>query len=893
MSELKNQYPPKQGLRFFRWYCHPRLADDIEGDLIEVYRKRLSQMGKRKADVRFVIDVLLLFRRGIIKPPKNKKLHSGFENQNQLDMILNYFKIGWRMLLRTKGYSVINIGGLAIGMTVTMLIALWVYDELSFNRYHTNYDSIVQLWHGENNPETKAISGGMAMQFAVAGALKDEYQHFFKHVIRSWWTGDNTLATSDAKFMRKGKFMEPAAIEVFSLHMLKGTNASLEDPNGFILSHSTASIMFGTEDPIGKTLRIDNGIDVHVTGVYENIPANSTLGDVEFIGNFRQIQTLHPWIGSNPSDWDNTYQQLYAQLQPNVTIDAVNSGIKDIYFKHLPEELIAYRDKYKPFAQVVPMSTWHLYSEFENGKPAGGRIVFVWLFGIIGAFVLLLACINFMNLSTARSEKRAREVGVRKTVGSSRTQLVTQFLSESFVVSALGFLLALILVTLLKDQFNTISGKRIMLPFDNMTFWAAAILFLLLTTLLAGLYPAFFLSSFRPAKVLKGPSKAGWLALMPRRILVVVQFAVSTTLIIGTLVVYQQVQFARDRPVGYDRQGLISVDVRDKGFIGKQNVLRTELLATGVVEAVSYSSAPVTAIWGGTGGYDWKGRDPNFDAEFSICQVTPDFGKTLLWKVVEGRDFSAEIATDTLDAVILNQAAVKYMGWEHAAGETLIDINAEDGAVRWSKTIVGVIEDMVMESPYEPVAPTIFFFKSNSANLMNIRIAPSVSAVAALPRIEGVVKTIAPSTIFNYKFVDDEYAAKFSQEAQVGVLAGIFSLLAIFISCLGLFGLASFMAEQRTKEIGIRKVMGASVTRLWQMLSKDFVVLVLIGCVISIPGTWYFMSQWLERFQYRTEISWWIFAATALLSFLVTLATVSYQSIRAARMNPVKSLRTE
>jgi hypothetical protein len=472
-------------------------------------------------------------------------------------------------------------------------------------------------------------------------------------------------------------------------------------------------------------------------------------------------------------------------------------------------------------------------------------------------------------------------------------QLVTQFLSESFVVSVIGFLIAIILVTLLKDQFNVISGKRITLPFDNMAFWATALLFLLFTTLLAGLYPAFFLSSFRPAKVLKGPSKAGWSALMPRKILVVVQFAVSTTLIIGTLVVYQQVQYARDRPVGYNRQGLISVDLRDKEFRGKQNVLRNELLNSGIVHAVSFSSAPVTAIWTSTGGYDWKGRDPNFDAEFAICQVTPDFGKTLGWKLVEGRDFSIDVATDTLDAVILNQAAVKYMGWEHAAGETLIDINAEDGAIRWSKTIVGVVEDMVMESPYEPVTPTIFFFKSNSANLMNIRINPEVSAVTALPRIEGVVKSIVPSALFNYKFVDDEYATKFSQETQVGTLAGIFSMLAIFISCLGLFGLASFMAEQRTKEIGIRKVMGASVTTLWGMLSKDFVVLVIIGCVISIPGSWYFMNAWLQRFNYRIEISWWIFAFTSLLSFVVTLLTVSYQSIRAARMNPVNSLRTE
>ena len=696
--------PPQLPLKILRWFCDPEVLEDVEGDLSELFRSRASK-SIYLAKLLYARDVMLLFRPGIVRTPIE------FRNTNQFHMIGNHIKVGWRMLLRTPGYSAINVGGLAIGMAVAMLIGLWVYDELSFNRYHDNYDSIVQLWHGETNPDTQEISGGLAMQFAVAGALKDDYQHYFKHVIRSWWTGDFTLGTADTKFRRKGKFMEPAAIEVLSLRMLKGSNASLSDPKGFILSESTATAIFGTEDPIGKVLRIDNGIDVHVTGVYDDIPANSTFGDVQFIGTFVQIQQLRPWIGKNPSDWDNTYQQLYAQLQPNVTVESVNAGVRDLYHKYLPDDLIAYRDKYHPFLQVVPMSTWHLYSEFENGKPAGGRIVFVWLFGIIGAFVLLLACINFTNLSTARSEKRAREVGVRKTVGSMRAQLVAQFLSESFVVTVLGFVIGLALVALLRDLFNAVSGKKIALPFDNPLFWGIALVFLIVTTLLAGMYPAFYLSSFRPAKVLKGTLNAGRFASWPRKVLVIVQFAVSTTLIIGTLVVYQQVQYARNRPVGYDRQGLISIDLSDQEYSGKQNVLRTELLASGVVHAVSFSSSPVTEIWTSTGGYDWKGRDPNFDAEFAVCQVTPEFGTTLGWKVVEGRDFSADLATDTTDAVILNEAAVRYMGWKRAAGETLIDINAEDGVIRWSKNIIGVVKDMVMESPYEPVRPTIFFFR--------------------------------------------------------------------------------------------------------------------------------------------------------------------------------------
>lgn len=876
--------PPLKAITFLRWFCREDYIEEIEGDLTEIFQKE-SEHSPHWSKWRFVWRVLRYFRPEFIKSMNYQPNTNG--------MYKSYFRIAWRNLLRNKGYSIINVGGLAIGLTVAMLIGLWVYDELSFNKYHDNYENIVQLWHGEIDPDTKEISGGIAMQFAVAGALKDDYQHYFRHVIRSWWTGDYTLATADALFRRKGKFMEPAALEVLSLRMLEGTYASLDDPKGFVLSASTAKAIFGSDDPIGKPLRIDNGIDVQVTGVYEDIPANSTFGDVQFIGTFEQIQTLQPWIGKNPSDWENTYQQLYAQLQPNVTVESVNSAIRDLYFKYFPDDLIAYRDKYNPFVQVVPMSTWHLYSEFVNGKPAGGRIVFVWLFGIIGGFVLVLACINFVNLSTARSEKRSREVGVRKTVGSLRSQLVGQFLSESFLVVVIGFMIALVLVALLMDLFNVVTAKRIALPFSDVTFWIVSTLFLLLTTVLAGLYPAFYLSAFQPAKVLKGAVNVGRFASWPRKVLVVMQFAVSTTLIIGTLVVYQQVEFARDRPVGYNRHGLILIDLNDKEYNGKQNVLRTELLATGVVDAVSFSSSPVTDARNSTGGYDWKGRDPNFDAEFVVCQVTPDFGQTLGWKLVEGRDFSSELATDTLDAVILNRAAVKYMGWDHAAGETLMDINSDDGAIIWSKTIIGVVEDIVMQSPYEPVRPTIFYFKSQAASLMNVRINPAVSARDALQRIESVVKLIVPSALFSYKFVDDEYAAKFSQEARVGTLAGIFSLLAIFISCMGLFGLASFVAERRTKEIGIRKIMGANVATLWRMLSKDFVVLVIIASVISVPVAWYFMKLWLNRFEYRTEISWWVFAITCLLSFGLTLLTVSFHSIRAARMNPVNSLRTE
>jgi ABC-type lipoprotein release transport system permease subunit len=538
------------------------------------------------------------------------------------------------------------------------------------------------------------------------------------------------------------------------------------------------------------------------------------------------------------------------------------------------------------------MSTWHLYSEFKNGKPVGGRIIYVWLFGIIGIFVLLLACINFINLSTARSEKRAKEVGVRKAIGSAKWQLISQFLSESLIFVALAFVFSIVLVALLVNWFNELTDKNIALPFGNPMFWVVGIAFIAAIGFMAGLYPAFYLSSFQPVKVLKGTLGIGRSAGLPRRVLVVVQFTVSVILIVGTLVVYEQIQYARNRPVGYDRQSLITVTLDDTNFKGKQNVLRTELLNTGVVSETGLSSSPLTAVWNTTNGYNWRGKDPNLDANFAICNVTLDFGKTINWELIAGRDFSSDLATDSTDAIIINEAAANYMGLKNPVGEELVDVD-EFGHPKWTKKIVGVVRDIVMESPYEPVRQTLYFFRKDAANLMHIRISPTVSATTALPKIKSAVEKVAPAVVFDYEFVDAEYALKFSQEERIGKLSVVFSILAIFISCLGLFGLASFVAEQRTKEIGIRKVMGATVSNLWQMLSKDFVVLVFISAFISIPISYYLMSSWLGKFEYRTEISWWIFLGSCMGALAITLLTVSYQAIKAALMNPVDSLRSE
>ena len=883
--KLRDQ-PPRLFLRFFQWYCAPKLRDYIEGDLMEVYNGRIKESGKRKADIKFIIDVLLLCRPGIIKTSEKNN------HVNQFGMFKSYYKIGWRRLIRNKGYSIINIGGLAIGMTVAMFISLWIYDELSFNKYHRNYDDIAQVWRGGTDPVTSDIGGGFALQYPVVPTLKNDYPQFFKHVLISWFPSDYTVSTDDKKFSFKGQFIEGGALEMLSLKMLRGNYKSLNDQRSIVLSKSMAEALFGTEDPMNKNLRIDSRMDVQVSGIYEDIPRNNRFGEVKFFAPWALFAASNQWVKNSEGDWDNSSFNGYAQLQSNVSVDEVNAAIKDLYNKNVPAHFFTTIEKYKPFVQLIPMSTWHLYSEFQNGKPVGGRIMFVWLFGVVGIFVLLLACINFINLSTARSEKLAKEVGIRKAVGSAKAQLISQFLSESFMVVLVSFGFSVLLLTLLQTWFNELSGKDIALPFGHPYFWAIAIPFLAITGFLAGVYPALFLSSFQPVRVLKGVLRLEGFASLPRKVLVVVQFTVSVILIIGTVVVYQQVQFARNRPIGYDRNSLITVELNDPNHKGKEHVLRTELLNTGVVSGTAFSSSPLTAVWNATSGYEWPGKDPEMDTEFVICNVTLDYGKTVGLQFVAGRDFSTDIGSDSTESIIINEAAVKYMGLKNPVGQLLTDVD-EFGKPKWSKQIIGVVKDMVMESPFEPARQTIYYFNKNASRLLHIKINPRESPAVALSKIKAVFDKIVPSDLFEYKFVDQEYALKFSQEERVGKLSGVFSILAIFISCLGLFGLSSFVAEQRTKEIGIRKVMGASVSRLWQMLSKDFVVLVIISCFIAVPISYYLMNSWLQKYEYRTEISLWILLLTCIVAIFITLLTVSYQAIKAAMMNPVNSLRSE
>jgi putative ABC transport system permease protein len=795
-------------------------------------------------------------------------------------MLKNYLKTAWRNLLRNKISSFINITGLAVGMAVAILIGLWIWDEISFNKENKNYDRIAAVMQNIN--QNGKIDTWDGLPFPLAANLRADFKDDFKSVTLVNWA-NSVLSYHEKPLSQKGLYVEPQAPYMFDLKMIKGTLDGLKDPNAILLSQSSALAIFGNEDPVNKTITIEN-VPAKVTGVYKDLPANSSFADRQFIACWNLKLQVNPYLKTMDNPWGMNGFQVLVQLNDNADLKTVSAKIKDEKLKNIREgERIA-----KPQLFLQPMSKWHLYSEFKNGVNTGGRIEFVWWFGIIGAFVLLLACINFMNLSTARSEKRAKEVGIRKAVGSLRTQLIAQFLSESIIVSCLSFIISILLVQLSLRSFNNVAGKSIMLPLTNSYFWLLLLIFTVFTGIIAGSYPAFYLSSFKPVKVLKGIFSAGKFSSLPRKVLVVLQFTVSVVLIIGTVVIYRQIQFAKNRPVGYEKNGIVTISMHMYDIGGHFEAIRNDLKNTGTVEEIAESGNPITEVWNSNGGMSWKGKPAGSSSDFPMSSVSFDYGKVVGWKIIEGRDFSRNFPSDSA-AFILNESAVKYMGFKNPIGE---QVSFNDGV---AFTVVGVVKDFIMESPYEDVRPSLFRIvrRNNGGGLLNVKINPSVSAHVALAKIESVLKKYNPGQPLEYKFADEEYEKKFGDEERIGNLATVFAALAIFISCLGLFGLSSFVAEQRSKEIAVRKVLGASAFTLWQLLSKDFVLLVFISLLTAIPVSYYLMHHWLQNYHYHAALSWWIFAATACGAMLITLLTVSYQSLKTTLTNPVKSLRTE
>jgi ABC-type antimicrobial peptide transport system permease subunit len=793
-------------------------------------------------------------------------------------MLRNYFKTAWRSLLRNKVYSLLNILGLATGMAVALLIGLWVHEQYSYDRFLPQYAQAYQVRYNSNNNGN--IETRDAVCIPLAAALKNDIPEV-AHVALSFGIVGGQLAVGDKILSLNGFIAGEDILDIFQYPLLKGNaDEVLKDPSSIVVTESAAKALFGDADPIGKTIRRDNWQNLKVTGVLKDVPENSTLR-FDYITPFETFAT-QDWVKAAITNWSDNYFQLFVSLKPNVTYAQVEPKIGGLV-QHYASQT------YKTFQQRVimqPLQDWHLYTEYKNGVATGGLIDYLRMFSIIGILMLLIACINFMNLSTARSEKRAREVGIRKVAGSSRQGLILQFLVESVVITSLAFLVSLLIVQLALPAFNTLARTNISLPLANAGFWLIMPGYVLITGLLAGSRPAFYLSSFQPVKVLKSAMKAGPSATFGRKTLVVLQFTCSIALIISTVIIYQQIQHAKDRPRGYDPNRLISTATPSNNY----KAIKLEVMQSGVVTSMSSSLSPATEIYSHNTIDNWPGKLPNEPLSLAMNALgDPDYFKTLGISFVAGRTFTGIDSVDATDC-ILNESAVRRMRLKDPINQY----------IHWSPSnapnrlrIIGVVKDALTNAPFAAAEPTIFVYQPTWSFAVQFRLSPTVSTHSALATIKTIFDRYNPGALFQYHFEDENYASKFQLEMLVGRLAGIFAAFAVFISCLGLFGLAAYVAEQRTKEIGIRKVLGASVPEIFLMLTKDFIVLVVISCVIASPIAFYFLKNWLQQYTYRISISPMVFVAAAVAAIAITGITISFQAIKAALMNPTKSLRSE
>ncbi|MFT3705385.1 MAG: ABC transporter permease [Agriterribacter sp.] len=783
-------------------------------------------------------------------------------------MIKNYFKIAWRNLVKNKGFSLINILGLSIGITCTMFILLWVYDELTYDRFQKNYDNVYQVI--ANRDFNNQVFTDRSMAMPLASALESSSPQI-KHAVVTTHQQQNLLAFNNTKIKKKGYTVSEHFFDVFPWEFVKGNaTTALKDPNAIVLSEDAAKAFFGNEDPVNKVLTIENNQTVKVSAVVKNAPANSTF-QFDWIMPFnyddqRTKEAMKEWINSS---WT-----VFLLTTPGVDTALLNKNITKIKRAHGNDDISSYF--------VFPMSRWHLYSNFENGKNTGGMIEYVRLFAVIAIIILLIACINFMNLSTARSEKRSKEVGIRKTLGSNKRQLVLQFFSESFILTVIAFALAAIAVVLLLPSFNTLVDKHLSFSVLQPFFWITAFCIILFTAFVAGSYPSLYLSSFKPVKVLKGTMASGKKAILPRHVLVVAQFVISILLISATIIVYQQIQHVKDRNMGYNPNNLIMVPSSpdtDKNF----SVIKQELLASGIITGVSRTSSPITEVWWNTGAPDYDGKPQNAQIIMGGLGTDVDFTKTMGVKMLQGHDFTGTPADSS--SMMLNKAAVEAMKLKNPVGMQM----------RYGRTytIIGVTDNVIMTSPFEPAYPMLMIFESEGSSTNTMRIKAGVPPQKAIAFLEEVFKKYNPAVPFEYKFVDQEFQKKFITEELIGKLTNIFSALAIFICCLGLAGLASFTIEKRFREIGVRKVLGANVRQLLMLISKEFLRLVIIAFVIAVPLTYWLMNTWLQNYNYRISINFWLFVFVGIAMCGLTFLVVGLNTFKAATANPVKSLRTE
>lgn len=792
-------------------------------------------------------------------------------------MLLNYFKTAWRSLLRNPAFSAINVFGLALGMTCSLLILLWIRDERSIDSFHAHNAQLYQVYGRDQ------YDGKIEGSYSMPGLLADELKRIVPEIEYSSALDDaapagalSTIEVNSRIGKMEGRFAGADFFSMFSFPLLQGTTGSaLNAPGVIAISRHMAILFFGSpEHAIGQSLRFENKETLKVTAVFEDVPRNSSL-QFEFVRSWIDYVKQNDWV----NNWGNTNPATYVQLRADASPALVNQKIKSFIDRYIPKNKAFIRE-----LGLQPFSRKYLHSSFKNGYPDGGRIEYTQLFTIVAIFILLIACINFMNLATAQSAKRGKEIGLRKVVGAQRFSLISQFIGEAMLVTFLSLVIAILLSITLLPPFNTLTGKELALPFSNPVFWSSMLGLLIVTGFVAGSYPAFFLSALNPIRVLKGSLKFSWKAVVARKGLVVFQFTLSILLIVGMIVIYRQLNYIQTKNIGYDRENLVYLPV-EGDLVKNYRLFKEEAGKLPGVMAISKMRNSPTEIIHHNGSVGWPGKDKDVVISFADAIVGYDFVKTLKLQVKEGRDFSTSYPTDSV-GFLLNETAIYKMGLKDPVGKT-ITWGTREGK------IIGILKDFHFASLHSTIEPLIIRLNEDwtwGTILIRTRAGATRETLAAL---EKITKALNPKFPFTYAFSDQEFARLYKSEQLVSGLSRYFAFLGIFISCLGLFGLATFATAQRTKEIGVRKVLGASVPGIAMLLANDFLKTVLIAMLLAFPTAWLVMHKWLESFAYKIGIEWWIFALAGIAILFIALLTVGYQSIRSALANPIKSLRTE
>lgn len=885
--------PPRWLLRFFRWYCHPKLHRHIEGDLFELYHERVQEVGKRKADLRFAFDVLLLFRPSIIRPVKT---HTRL---NTYDMLKTYFIIGWRNLAKQRLYSSIKIGGFAIGIAACLLIALYVKNELSYDRHYANHAQLYRVLGVLD--EGNGYEASVPFPAPMATALKED----FPEIVQAGRYNASELFGAGSNEVRPGNEMEnsydagftyfdQSLLDMLQVPFVHGSpSRALEQPRSIVITQRKADKYFPNENPVGKTLIVNNEVDKPYTigGVIEDFKPTS---HIQF--DFLISTTGLEFWQDEQKDWGASNYAIYVQVAEGTDIaqleKKVSKGIIDKYF--LPMMLSngmtqADVDKFfaekKAHLELQPLSRIHLHSSFVEGGSGDGDIRFVWLFGGIAGFILLIAMINFINLSTAKSANRAKEVGLRKVVGSVRSNIVGQFLTESVLFSIFSFIVGIALTRLFLPYFNVLLNKTLSFPTNDWLFWLVVALTSVIIGVLAGLYPSFYLSSFQPIQVLKGNVSKGSKSSPLRSALVIFQFTTSIVLMVGTVVIYRQMDYILHKEIGFDKDQVILI--QGAGTLGKQlPTFKNELLTVPTIQAVSLSDyLPVKGTKRNQNQF-WKEgathtQDESVNAQ--IWRVDTDYLKTMGMDLADGRNFDSQLLTDS-SAVIVNEAMAKQLGGN------VLNMRIGNGGDELF-TIIGVVKDFHFESMKQHIEPLCFTLGSR-ASMVAVKVS-SADMAGMLEAIEASWRKFAPHQPIRYNFLDDRYAAMYADVERMGRLFTVFAVLAIVVACLGLFALSTFLVEQRSKEIGIRLVLGASLGNIFRILTTNFITLVLISFVLATPLAWYLMQQWLQDFSYRIPLGADVFVLSGVVALLIAMFTITYHALKAGRIDPVKSLKAD